>query len=94
MGYKIEINWVLKVSSHQHLKSGNSLEKGSVYNFEKNEERIYPVNIPIELVSEDWEVLAEVSILEVTVSHGKTRGKYKVLAIPTEKRKSLYSKYS
>ena len=93
MGYKIEINWVLKLAPYQLRLGKESLVKGCIYEFEKNEERIYPVNIPIELVDENWIVLAEISILEVTIGSGKTKGKYKVLAIPTEKRRSIYSKY-
>jgi|Deesub1362A_J573_1020465.scaffolds.fasta_scaffold01835_6 hypothetical protein len=93
MGYKIEINWVLKLPSHQIFQDKESLKEGEIYEFEKAEERLYPLNLPIELVNENWEILAEISIVEITISNGKTKGKYKVLALPPTTRKSLYYKY-
>lgn len=95
MGYKIEFNWVLKLSLRQLPNDNQKLEEGHIYEFEKDEERIYPLNIPIELVNDNWEILAEVKVLELTIGYGKTKGKCMVLAVPViAKQKSMYSKYS
>lgn len=93
MGYKVELNWVLKLPSQQLPRESEQLEEGRIYEFEKEEERIYPVNIPIELVDDHWNIWAEVRILELTIGYGRTTGKYMVLSIPTTKRKSMYSRY-
>ena len=47
--------------------------------FEKAEHRIYPIDIPIDLLDENWNVLARVRITEITVGHGKTQGSYTVV---------------
>jgi hypothetical protein len=100
MGYKIEINWVIKLKSEQLEQLCRDLAnnpqppvKEVHYYFEKKDERIYPIGIPIELVDDDWNVIAEVSITELTISPGNTKGFYCVVALPSIERKSLYSRY-
>ena len=79
MGYKIEFNWVLKLKPEYGLPK--KIEKGKVYNFQKPEERIYPLHIPIGLCDykNPDKFLAKVEILEFKVSKNKTEGKFKIL---------------
>jgi len=77
MGFVTEFNWVLKLTrSSLELP----LTPGMTRQFEKSDLRIYPIDIPIDLVDEDWTVQARIRITEVTVGHGKTRGSYTVVS--------------
>lgn len=59
------------------------LEKGKVYNFQKPEERIYPLYIPIGLCDykNPDKFLAKVEVLEFKVSKSNTKGKFKIIEI-------------
>ena len=78
MGYKIEFNWQLKLKPQFGLPK--ELKVGEIYNFKKSEERIYPIDIPIE----HWDYehnhpLAKIKILEFKVSKNKTEGKFRIM---------------
>ena len=80
MGYKIEFNWQLKLKPEYGLPK--NLVRGRVYKFKKPEERLYPINIPIEL----WDYihkfpLAKIEISEVSISKNQTEGKFKIIKI-------------
>lgn len=77
MGYKVEFNWVLKLKPEYGLPK--KLIPGRIYKFKKPEERIYPVNIPIELWDYEHKyLLAKIEILEFRISQNKTEGKFKI----------------
>lgn len=80
MGYATEFNWVLKLKPEQGLDEARLVE-GKIYSFTKADLRVYPVNIPINLVNSGWEVIARVNVLEFTCKENNTSGKYKVLKI-------------
>ena len=92
MGFKTEFNWVLKLKPEQGLRE-QELETSKEYRFLKQEHRIYPIEIPIDLVNEDWEAIARVIITEVNNFEGKTSGKYKVIKIYEGREKQILSKY-
>lgn len=73
MGSKKEFNWVLKLK-----ETLENLAESEVRTFEKAEERIYPINMPIMLADGDWNIVAAVEILKYQVSNNKTSGEYKV----------------
>lgn len=80
MGYKIEFNWWLKLKPQHGLPK--KLEKGRVYNFKKPEERIYPINIPIELWTYSHDcAIAIVKIIKIKITKNKTEGKFKIVKI-------------
>ena len=88
MGFQVEFNWALKLKPENGLDE-SSLEIGNIYDFSKNEYRIYPVNIPIDLINKNWEFVAKVIVIEFKNSEGKTSGKYKVLKIYEGKEKEI-----
>lgn len=92
MGFKTEFNWILKLKPEQGLDE-SVLESGNVYDFWKNEYRIYPIDIPIDLVNKDWEAIAKVVVLEFKNFENKTHGRYKVIKIYNEGDRSFLSKY-
>jgi hypothetical protein len=92
MGFKTEFNWVLKLKPEQGLDEAN-LEMGKIYEFSKEEYRIYPVDIPIDLINQNWEYVAKVVVTEFKNSDKKTIGKYKVLKIYKDAEKEILTKY-
>lgn len=80
MGYKVEFNWQLKLKPQFGLPK--DLKVGKVYSFKKPEERIYPIDIPIELWDYEHDYcLAKVKILEFKVAKNKTEGKFKIIKL-------------
>jgi hypothetical protein len=92
MGFKTEFNWILKLKPENGLDEAK-LKVGSVYNFSKEEYRVYPVNLPIDLVNRDWEAVAKVLVTEFRNADGKTSGKYKVLKIYSGNEKEVLTNY-
>jgi len=89
MGFKTEFNSILKLTRQQGLDE-NNLEENKTYEFFKREHRVYPLDIPIELVNGDWVAIGQAIVIEYTVGGGHTNGKYKVIDIyPKDKRRSL-----
>jgi len=92
MGFKIELNWALKLKPENGLDE-NNLEVGEIYEFSKEEHRVYPVNIPIDLINNNWEAVAKIIIIEVKNAGGKTSGRYKVLKIYKGEEKKVLTNY-
>jgi|APSaa5957512576_1039674.scaffolds.fasta_scaffold236456_1 hypothetical protein len=92
MGFKTEFNWALKLKPEQGLDE-NKIEIDKIYSFNKDEYRIYPVDMPIDLLNKNWEAIGRVIIVESTNKENKTIGKYKVLKIYETEEKELLSKY-
>lgn len=87
MGSKKEFNWVLKLKG-----TLENLAAGEVRTFEKAEERIYPINMPIMLADGNWNIPAAVSIIDYTTSDNKTTGRYKVVRVFNEEEKKILTK--
>jgi len=87
MGQIVEFNWALKI------KVDFELEEGKEYTFRKNGIRVYPINIPIDLINERWECLARVVVLEVTHKNGETSGRFKVIKLYNEEERKFLTSY-
>lgn len=87
MGFKITFNWALQIDCK------DSVEQGKEYEFSKDSNRSYPINIPIDLINLDRDAIAKIKILEFTNTEGKTTGKYKVLKSYSGEEKKILSKY-
>ncbi len=92
MGFKTEFNWILKLKPEQGLNE-HKLVDGQTYSFSKEEYRVYPMGIPIDLINSNWEALAKVEIVSSTTASGKTLGQYKVLRLFSPEEKELATKY-
>lgn len=92
MGYVTEFNWALRLKPEQGLNEG-SLKEGSIYEFEKEGYRTYPVGMPIDLVNNVWEAVAKVIVVESMCKNRKTRGKYKVVKIYKGTEKVVLTNY-
>ena len=92
MGHGIEFNWTLKLKPQNGLKE-KDIEVGRIFEFSKRGNRIYPLNLPIDLINSNWEAIAKVMIFEIKNSQGKTSGKYKVLKVYEDEEKDILTNY-
>lgn len=79
MGSTISQQGCLKLSKKQGLVKREKLKKGKIYKFKKEGHRLYMLNTPIELITDKWEFVAKILMIEFTVGKGRTEGSYKVI---------------
>ena len=80
MGFACEINYILRLRNDQGLDEA-LLKEGMTYDFHKSGHRIYPVDAPIDLANEAWQVIARVAVRRFCVGGGTTSGSFEVLSI-------------
>ncbi len=79
MGFKCEINYILKLGKGQGPRI--PLEEGKTFDFSKEGHRIYPVDAPIDLANEAWEIIARIAVRQLHIGENKTTGSFEVLNI-------------
>jgi hypothetical protein len=75
MGFKIEINSILRSDEFPVLKAG------ATYQFEKSGSRVFFDDIPIWLARMDWTALAEIQVISQKRVSGNVSGEFRVLHI-------------
>lgn len=94
MGYQTEFNWVLKLRNSQLKRLEEVIQKErGCFEFEKSGYRTYPMELPIDLVNENWEAIARVEIFELNQKENKTEGGYEVLKVYTGEEKRVLTNY-
>ncbi|MBD3280474.1 hypothetical protein GF389_03035 [Candidatus Dojkabacteria bacterium] len=78
MGFKVEINFILRDDQYTDLK------EGEVYKFDKSGSRLFADNLPIWLTKNDWTVLAEIQVVKQTRDGDRTYGEFEVKHVLTE----------
>lgn len=68
MGMPCQVNSILKLKSSQGYPS--SLELNTQYQVKKKGYRIFPIDVPIMLVDDDWVAYADV-VIETLTWHGE-----------------------
>ena len=92
MGSKIEFNWALKLKPENGLNE-DILKEGEIYQFTKTGNRVYPINIPIDLINQDWKALARVIIIEYTNKEDIITGRYRVVRVYSEEESKSITDY-
>lgn len=87
MGSFFEYNWILKLSGI----NSKELKLETDYRFKKKGMRIYPINMPIDLVNANWEAIARCMISSISISSDYTEGVYSILEIYDENKKRVLS---
>lgn len=77
MGYKLEINTILSIPPNQ--LNLTDLEVGKIYSITKSGERLFVLNIPIDLCNDSYNFLAKVAIRKLTLIRDKTILEFEVL---------------
>jgi len=73
MGYKTEINYILKSSTDQESQElHNNLKVGSSVTITKSGHRTFILNSPIMIADKDWKIVGMCAITESTVNESKT----------------------
>lgn len=85
MGSLLEFNWILKLSD----KSIISLSIGTVYHFKKDGIRMYPIDVPIDLVNQNWEAIACCTISKIIITSNSTKGEYRVVEVYNDDKKAF-----
>jgi len=82
MGFKVEINSILRSDDYPELK------RGEIYEFTKQGSRIFFDSIPVWLTKDDWTAQAEISIMSQTLANHTLTGTFRVDYIyPEEEQK-------
>lgn len=89
MGYPIIFNCLLTVSKTDLDMS--TLKVGAHYLIEKKGERLYPLNIPIEICDEDHRYFGKVAVRTLTLKAGKTILDIEVLKVFNKNEADVYS---
>ncbi len=90
MGYNLEINSLLKVP--EGALDLSQLATGSVYELSKEGQRLYPLNIPVELCDHSYRYLAKVKVTELCLSADKTNLKIEVIKVFSEEESEVFSR--
>jgi hypothetical protein len=89
MGYQVEFNCLLVVP-HSTLDL-DTLTAGATYTLVKEKERLYPLNMPIEICNEAYEYYGKIAVRKLTLEAGKTELVIEVLKIFTPDEKKVYT---
>ena len=89
MGYHIELNSLLVVPSGT-LELG-CLEVGKSYHITKNQERLYPLNIPIYICDKDYNYFGKISVRKLTLQTDKMTLDFDLLKIYSPDEAAIYT---
>lgn len=86
-GCLYEFNWILKLPNIEE----EIIASGKEFNFQKKDIRLYPINIPIDLVNSNWEAVAQCVITRITITRECTQGEYRILEVYDSKKREMLS---
>jgi hypothetical protein len=89
MGYHLEFNCLLSVPSD--LLDLKNMQAGKVHQITKEKERLYPLNIPIEICDENYQYYGKVAVRKLTLEAGKTSVEFEVLKVFTPDEAAVYT---
>ncbi|MDO8627507.1 MAG: hypothetical protein Q7K42_03515 [Candidatus Diapherotrites archaeon] len=78
MGNEFQIQGCLRLPKEQIPKV---LEIGKECKFRKEGHRIYQINVPLNLHTEDWKALGRCVVLQYTIGKGRTEGTFVLVRI-------------
>lgn len=77
MGSLFEFNWILKISRSQGLPE--SPRAGDEHLFTKGGYRVYPIDVPIDLIDDNWAAIAQIVVTSITLTGNATSGTFRVI---------------
>ena len=89
MGYHLEFNCLLVVP--KDTLDLNTLELGANYRITKEKERLYPLNVPIEICDDDYKYYGKVAVRKLALEADKTSLEIEVLKIFNADESAIYT---
>lgn len=89
MGFPIIFNCLLTIPADQIDMT--NLRKGQLFDVTKDGERLYPLNIPIELCDEQHHYLAKVAVRKLTLTKGQTSLQVQILKVFSDAEAQVYT---
>lgn len=89
MGYHLEFNCLLVVSSGS--LDFKSLQPGEKHQIMKEKERLYPLNIAIEICDENYQYYGKVAVRKLTLEAGKTTLDIEILRVFSAEEATAYT---
>lgn len=89
MGYHIELNSLLVVPNK--LLDLNSMKVGNGYTLPKDGERLYPLNIPLDICDEDYQYYGKIIIRKLILESSKTTVEFELLKIYSAEEAKIYT---
>ena len=87
MGFSVKFNWVLQI------EPPDSLRFGGAYSFEKTGNRVFPLDVPIDLIDPQRNAVAKIRIKSFTNEEGLTTGEFVVLKIYMDQERVILTNY-
>ena len=87
MGFSIKFNWVLQFDLTEKIENGCS------YPFEKNGNRVFPLDTTIDLIDSERTAVAKIKVTSFSNTMNLTSGVFEVLKIYSGEEKSVLSNY-
>lgn len=92
MGYKTEINYILKCSNKIEGVTLNKAIPGEIIRIEKSGLRTYILNAPIMIADHDWNIIGMCIITESTITKESTKLTAKLITKLTKKESIIVSR--
>jgi len=90
MGFILEVNSLLVIPPNAGLNLGK-IKIGERYTVEKEGERLYPLNIPIEICNEKYIYYGKMAVRKLTLKKNKTILRIEVLKVFSKKESQIFS---
>ncbi len=90
MGYLLEINSLLRIPPNSINLS--KIKVGDKFTIEKDGERLFPLNIPIEICDENYTYYGKVVIKKLTLENQKTILEIEVIKVFSKEEAQIFTK--
>jgi len=92
VGSVVEINWMVKLDTSQGVDH-HDLSGHSEFCFCKKGRRLYPINIPLDLLTSEWVAVARVIVLRTEATNEFTKVHCKVLRVLSPEEREFLTAY-
>ena len=90
MGYHLEHNSLLVIPKQAF--DPKKIKKGEKYGVEKTSERLYPLNIPIDICDEKYVYYGKVLVRKLTLEKDKTSLEIEILKVFNKQESRIFTK--
>lgn len=91
MGYKVEINTMLRLALNE--PGAEQLSVNEIFTIKRDNARIYPVNIPLLLLLEDWTVFGYCLISSTVNTAEGIEIRFKLISKFSEEEQNIYTRH-